>query len=243
MREQEVMSPITNIYCDESGHLPNDGNPVMVLGALCCPNDKTREIARRLREIKAAHGFAPGAEVKWAKVSYGNVALYRALVDYFLDDDDLRFRALVVSDKSRLRHDRFRQDHDTWYYKMYFDLLKLLITPHAQYRIYLDIKDTRSAQKIAKLHEVLCSNAYDFSRRVIARVQSVESRHVEQLQLADLLIGAVSYANRNLSTNAGKVALVARLREKTRYTLTRSTLLREEKFNVFIWRPREVDGD
>jgi hypothetical protein len=64
----------------------------------------------------------------------------------------------------------------------------------------------------------------------------VESHAVEQLQLADLLLGAVGYINRGLNQSPGKTALVARIRERTGYTLLRPTLLKEAKFNIFIWR-------
>jgi hypothetical protein len=230
------MSEIFNVYCDESCHLENDGQKAMILGAVWCPLAKTREIAIRLREIKQKHGVAPDFEVKWTKVSPGKVSLYLDLVDYFFDDDDLHFRALVVPDKSELRHDAFPgQDHDTWYYKMYFDMLKVIIRPDARYRVYLDIKDTRGAQKVAKLHEVLCNNMYDFSREVIERLQLVHSHEIEQLQLADLLIGAVGYINRGLQGNAGKTALVERMQRRSGYALTRTTLYREEKLNLFRW--------
>lgn len=213
----------------------------MVLGAVWCPLEKTREIADRLREIKQKHGLDPKFEVKWTKVSPAKKDFYLDLVDYFFDDDDLRFRALIVPDKSLLRHGEFPgQDHDDWYYKMYFDMLKLILSPDARFRVYLDIKDTRGAQKAAKLHEVLCNNLYDFSREVIERLQQVHSHEIEQLQLADLLIGAVSYVNRDLQGNAGKIALVDRIRKRSRYSLTRSTLLREEKFNLFRWRAAGV---
>jgi hypothetical protein len=156
-------------------------------------------------------------------------------MDYFFDDDDLCFRALIVPDKSRLCHQAFGQSHDDWYYKMYFDMLKVIFNPRSHYRIYLDIKDTRSAGKVAKLHDVLCNNFYDFSRTIIERVQNVRSHEVEILQVADLLIGAVSYVNRGLSGNAGKEALIARMRERSHYCLTKTTLLREEKVNLFRW--------
>ncbi|MCB1678520.1 MAG: DUF3800 domain-containing protein [Halioglobus sp.] len=185
------MSEIFNVYCDESCHLENDHQKAMVLGAIWCPLDKSREVAVRLREIKLKHGLAPGFEVKWTKVSPAKTGLYLDLVDYFFDDVDLHFRALIVPDNSKLRHDAIPgQDHDTWYYKMYFDMLKVIFRPDARYRVYLDIKDTRGAEKVAKLHEVLCNNIYDFSRKVIERVQLVHSHEIEQLQLADLLIGA-----------------------------------------------------
>jgi hypothetical protein len=233
------MSEIYNIYCDESCHLEQDHQKVMVLGAIWCPLDKVREISVRLRELKAKHGMKSGFESKWTKVSPAKRAMYLDLVDYFFDDDDLHFRALVVPDKAKLRHEDFGQDHDTWYYKMFFDLLKVLFGPRSRYRIYLDIKDTRSAAKVANLHNVLCHNMYDFEREIIERVQTVHSHEVELLQLADLLIGAVAYVNRDLSGNTGKEALVSRIRERSGYTLTQTTLLREEKVNLFVWHPSE----
>jgi hypothetical protein len=229
------MSGIYNVYCDESCHLENDHQQVMVLGAVWCPLEKAREISVRLREIKTHHGLPPEFELKWTKVSPAKARFYLDVVDYFFDDDDLCFRALIVPDKTKLCHQAFGQSHDDWYYKMYFDMLKVIFTPRAHYRIYLDIKDTRSAGKVAKLHNVLCNNLYDFSRTIIERVQNVRSHEVEILQVADLLIGAVSYKNRGLSGNTGKEALVARMKERSRYCLTKTTLLREDKVNLFCW--------
>jgi hypothetical protein len=229
------MNTTYNIYCDESCHLENDHLKVMVLGAVWCPLDKVREIALRLREIKSKHRGKHTFETKWTKVSPGGKALYLDLLDYFFDDDDLHFRALIVPDKTMLRHDDFGQDHDTWYYKMYFDMLKIILNPESTYRIYLDIKDTRSVDKRDKLHDVLCNNILDFNREIIERVQAVRSEEVEILQLADLLIGAVSYRNRKLSSNAGKVALVERMQKRSGLTLTQTTLPLAAKVNLFKW--------
>jgi hypothetical protein len=121
---------------------------------------------------------------------------------------------------------------------MYFDLLKVILSPGACNHIYLDIKDTRGGAKVRKLHEVLCNNAYDFKREIIDRVQIVESKHVELMQLADLLIGAVSYANRHLADNPAKVSLVQEMRTLSGLDLQNTTLLREEKVNIFRWRAR-----
>jgi hypothetical protein len=231
-----------NVYCDESCHLENDRQPVMVLGAVWCPLEKTRQISERIREIKSRHALPTSFEIKWTKVSPAKRVFYMDLLDYFFDDDDLHFRALVVPDKSMLQHNLFGQDHDTWYYKMYFDMLKAIFDPQARYRIYLDIKDTCSAAKIAKLHDVLCNNIYDFQRQIIERVQTVRSHESEPLQLADLLIGIISYANRSLCGNAAKAALVERTRKRSGYDLTRTNLLRETKVNLFVWQASERQG-
>ena len=231
----DKLSQVFNVYCDESCHLENDHQPIMVLGGVWCPLEKTREIAIRIREIKARHALPPGFEVKWVKVSPAKTLFYLDLMDYFFDDDDLHFRALIVPDKSKLRYSGFRQSHDDLYYKMYFDMLKVILSPQARYRIYLDIKDTRSADKVSRLHDLLCNNMYDFHREIIERIQTVRSHEMEQLGLADLLIGAVSYANRGLTTSPAKQTLVDRMRSRSGYRLTQTTLLRENKVNLFCW--------
>lgn len=229
-----------NIYCDESCHLENDRQRVMVLGAVWCPRDKAREIAVRLREIKENHDLAPDFEVKWSKISPAKKQFYMDILDYFFDCDDLHFRALIVPDKSKLDHSSFGQSHDDFYYKMYFDLLKVILSPNGCYRIFIDIKDTHGAAKVAKLHDVLSNSMYDFSKEIIERVQLVRSHEIEQLQLTDLLTGIISYTNRGLSGNAGKEALVRRAMARSHYSLRRTTLLREEKLNLFSWHASEV---
>lgn len=233
------MSSIYNIYCDESCHLENDHQPIMVLGAVWCLLEKSREISVRLREIKRKHNLPDKFEVKWTKVSPAKQDFYMEVLDYFLDDDDLHFRALVVPDKTKLSHELYKQTHDTFYYKMFFNLLKVIIEPRGCYRIYFDIKDTNSAERLAKLHEILCNSAYDFDARVIERLQTVRSHEVELIQLVDLLTGIISYVNRKLDSNKAKTSLIQRLQQRSGYTLQKTTLFKEDKVNIFIWSPLE----
>jgi len=214
----------------------------MVLGAVWCLTERARAIAVRIREIKQQHRVAKDYEIKWERVSPAKLQLYLDLVDYFFDEEELHFRAYVAS-KEGLRHEDFAQDHDVWYFKMYFHMLALLLDPASRYRIYLDIKDTRSAAKVAKLHDVLCNNIYDFEHKIIECVQTVESRQVEEIQMADLLIGAVSYANRKLGTSPAKLAVVDRIRSRSRYSLLTNTLMREQKVNIFHWTPRRLSNE
>lgn len=233
------MRSLFNIYCDESCHLEHDQKGVMILGAIWCPSEKKHEASERIREIKKRHALPANFEIKWTKVSPAKAQFYLDIVDYFFDDDDMHFRCLVIPDKTKLDHDRFRQTHDTWYYKMYFEMLKIILNQKDNYRIYLDIKDTCSAAKIEKLHAVLSNNMYDFHRKIIQRVQTVRSHEVELLQLTDLLIGAISYVNRGLKSNSAKVEIVERIRKRSGYSLTRSTLPRESKVNIFVWNASE----
>ncbi len=230
------MSASFNIYCDESCHLEHDHQRVMVLGAVTCPLDAAPAVAARIREIKLEYRLPAHFEAKWTKVSPSKLPMYRRLIEYFFDEPALHFRALVVPDKTLLRHDRFRQTHDDWYFKMYFDLLKVLVRPPDRYRVYLDIKDSRSALKVAKLHEVLRAALGDRDGRIVERIQSVRSHEVYILQLADLLIGAISYASRGLSSSPAKSDLVRLIRTRSGRVLTASTAPGTPKVDIFRWQ-------
>jgi hypothetical protein len=108
----------------------------MVLGCIWCPADHAHDVSRQIRELKASHGLATREdytppnkpfEVKWTKISPIKAQFYTHLVDLFFDDQDLRFRAILIPDKSKLKHSLFNQTHDDWYYKMMFLLIDRIL--------------------------------------------------------------------------------------------------------------------
>ena len=245
-----MMKPTINIYCDESCHLQNDKEPVMVIGAVYCPIEKKEEIFERLYSFKIKHNLIPKNkkndkdnrpyyELKWNKVSKSKIEYYKDVINYFFDDDDLQFRVLVVSNKTDIDYDKFNHTHDTFYYKMYFGMLKAILNPENSHHIYIDIKDTKSKEKVHKLEQVLRNDKYDYSKEIIKKVQQVRSHEVEILQLADLLVGATAYVNRGLANSKAKNELINLIKHRSKYSLTKSTLLKERKFNVFIWEPQK----
>jgi hypothetical protein len=225
-----------NVYCDESCHLENDNQKAMVLGAIWCQKEKVYEISSRLKEIREKHGFSHNFEIKWTKVSKSKVDFYLDIIDYFFDDDDLYFRAVIVPDKKLLDHNRFNQDHDDFYYKMFFYVLKNILRPQERFNIYIDIKDTLGNYRVENLKRMLSYSQYDFSNQIINQFKRVHSHEVILLQLADLIIGALSYVHRGLSDNEGKNIIIQRIKERSRYSLDQSTLNREPKLNLFIWK-------
>jgi hypothetical protein len=212
----------------------------MTMGAVWCPKSKKKEIVARIKEIKSKHKLNPSFEIKWNKVSPAKSDFYIDIVNYFFDDDDLHFRVLIVKDKMKLNHDAFQQNHDDFYYKMYFDMIKTILSPDYSYYIYLDIKDTKSQEKVDKLKHYLRSTHYDFKKQIIKRVQQVRSNEVQILQLTDLLTGAFSYLHRGLKENRGKLAIIEKIQIRSKYSLLQSTLYKEDKVNIFIWTPQNV---
>lgn len=226
-----------SIYCDESCHLEHDGIKQMGLGAVWCLKDKANEISKRLIEIKQRYSLSHSDELKWIKISSNHFQPYLDFVDYFFDDDDLHFRGVLIPDKTILNHEKYGQTHDEWYYKMFFHLLSHIIDPKQHYTINLDYKDTHGGERTKKLREVLCNNYYDFDRRIIGDINLVKSHQVELIQLTDILVGALTYNARNLVENQGKLKIIDRIKKRTGYTLNNTTLYREDKFNLLVWRP------
>lgn len=225
-----------NIYCDESCHLLHDHEKIMVIGGMTCPKNERKRICREIIGIKKANGIPERAEIKWNKVSACNSAYFKSLIDYFFDNDELSFRAVIV-DKTKLNHERFNQTHDEFYYKMYFHCLTGLIDPQAENYIYLDKKDTRGTYKIQKLEFYLRQKTHDFDYTKIKRIQCADSTELPVMQMVDLLIGAIGYHNRDIcNPSMSKVDLVKHIQFKSKYSLERSTYLSEDKFNLFFIR-------
>lgn len=225
----------TVIYCDESCHLEHDESKVMGLGAIWLPKSNARQLALQLRDIKRRHKAA--GELKWTKVSTSRIDFYREVVDWFFTQDGLNFRSLVVPDKSKLDHGKFNSGgHDEFYYKMYFSLLNKILSPTEQHEIYIDIKDTRSRFKVQKLRDVLCNNVYDFTGQMVSRIQHVRSHELELMQVCDLLLGALVYRQRGLTSSEAKSTVVERIEHHRGRSLLYSSPLSNQKFNVFVWQ-------
>jgi len=226
-----------NIYCDETCHLEKDNINVMVIGAVWCPQEKLIEINQRIKQIKERNDIYTTTELKWTKMRPAKIDIYKDIVNYFFDDD-LHLRAVIIPDKTKLNHKAFNQTHDMWYYKMYFDILKVIFSPDDRYEIYIDIKDTNSHKSVQKLKDVCCNSMYDFSGKIIERFQPIRSEEVQIMQLVDILIGAIAYENRvfakDFKRNKVKEQMAKLVRERSNYTLTKTTLYRESKFNLLV---------
>lgn len=192
-----------NIYCDESCHLEHDHKKFMFLGSVSSAYPQVKRHSRRIEELKRRHNFY--AEIKWVNVSMSKLRFYLDLVDYFFDTD-LCFRAIGI-EKSKIKCDDFNTSFDDFYYKMYYQLLNYNINTFCHYNVYLDIKDTLSALKVRKLKEIL-----NVKYGVFRNVQNIRSDESLLMQLADFLMGAISYnVNDDAKANAAKVQIIEKI--------------------------------
>lgn len=234
------MNKKLNIYCDESCHLENDHIQSMALGSIWCNENEISLISNNIKSIKKKHNLPTTFEIKWTKVSPAKKDFYLELIEYFFTEPKLHFRCILIPDKNKLDHIKFNQSHDDWYYKMYFLLIKGILSPQCKYNIYIDIKDTRGTEKVKKLHEVLCNSRYDFDKKIIENIQQVRSHEVTIMQITDLFIGAITYLHRELETSSAKLEIIEHIKKLSKHNLDRSTLPRENKFNIFVWNNNDA---
>lgn len=229
-------------YIDESCHLEHDGFPVMCIGYIKVPGNRIEELKQGIKAIKREFGILH--EIKWNTISNTHVDMYKRLVDYFFDTE-MEFRCVLVKYKDRLDNQSFNNgEHDNFYYKMIYNLL---VNPYVNpsfmnnYRIFLDIKDTRGRAKLDKVQEVFQNKFHGNSP--FKSFQHIRSHESQFIQLADLFIGAVTYKSRELHLlekgSLAKKELINYIEIKAGYSLDEGTEPGETKFNIFDHQPRK----
>lgn len=223
-----------NVYFDESCHLLKDNSDVLGIGCLYCQSEFKKEIMYNIRAIKRKYGFKRDHEIKWTKVSMGKIGLYKELLDYFFQEPKLHFRGIITLNKNQLvvsGEDEYRQ----WYNKMNYYLFNKIINRGYTYRIFLDKRDTKGKENLGKLREVICNSKYDFSMDTITSIEDINSNNNDLIQLTDLIIGALTYYYRGLTSSPAKMEIIKHLSLKT--NISETSNWNETKFNLLIWSP------
>ena len=159
MSDNPALPSHYKLFCDESCHLEHDNSDVMVLGTICCPEERVEDINRQIKTLRYRHSYK--TELKWTKLHTKHIGFYKALIDLFLETEALRFKATVVINKKSLNHEQFNQgSHNNFYYKMFYYALRDFLVTGNHYKIYLDYMDTQGRDKAAKLMDVLDNANY-----------------------------------------------------------------------------------
>lgn len=233
-----LLKSTVNVYADESSHM-DDGTVFMVLGSIWMDSGLTSDFTSKVKDIKNRHNISKFREIKWTKVSQAKIDYYKELIDLFASYSGVNYRA-VVADKTKLDHERFGHTSDDFYYIMQYYLIRNIAEKcFGSMKIYLDYKDTWSGVRCHKLADYLNNTKKVISQGVVA--QPVRSHESSALQLADLISGAIMYANKNRSDSdsMAKLELVDYIKQKIGVDLVSSTSLSVEKFNIFFWEARE----
>jgi rlfA len=227
-----------NVYCDESCHLVSNDSKYMLIGAVYCPKSKVKKVNEYIEHLKENYNISNKIELKWNKIDKKTEKLYLDIINYFFNNDDLKFRVIVI-DKTKLDHEKYNQTENEFYHKTYYEMLKYIIIPGNSYNIYPDIKDTNSYYYHQVMLDYLRIKMQDTNKKTIKKVQPIRSYEAPILQISDILIGALSYYYRNLSKNSVKLNIINEIKKLYQNDFDTSSYYSNTKFNIFIWRSRD----
>ena len=196
-----------NIYCDESTHLENDGQPYMIYGYVSIPYNEMALAKKQIREIKQKHGYE--GELKWTNISDKTFALYNEIVDYFFMTN-MKFRAVIV-DKSEIDNTRAEYSYNDFYFRMYYKLLHHQMDMDSTYNVNSAILDFN----FVKSHQVHFIQLADILMRAINYHLRIQRGTIEGKVRAKRLI-------------------VEKIKRQTNLSLLCTTPLKNKKFNLFF---------
>lgn len=218
------------IYCDEScieALFDTKAHAFASIGGIWIPSDHRTILKEEISSIKAKYGFL--GEMKWNKVTPKSVQMYYDLIDLFFRVYQVRFRAICM-ESAKIDNGTFNQGSgELGFYKFYYQLIQHWLVPGESYTLFLDHKINRSKSRVAELRHFLQQT----SNAKIESAQALPSNESALIQLADVLVGAVSSSfNGELKVGSAKSLICTKIEEYLGHPIQR-TGVNEQKFNVF----------
>lgn len=246
MMEMEKKLGSLCFFCDESCYQINDGYSHMAIASVWCRKDRKKEITKIIQDIKLKYNITKTTELKWGKVSPATVNMYKEIFAAIKKYRLLKIRVLVTN-KEKIKIDA----KDRWYETMYYHLIEF---PTKQtidlykvdtVEIYSDVMNSHSIEQMNKVSNYLQKH---FSRKTKAKFVSkvCESKDVTLIQIADLLAGASTYANRGLITSQAKRDLLWYIEKLFNINFKKTTNTKYgviSNYNVFVYDPEVKKND
>jgi len=224
------------IFCDESNHLSSDTSNLMVIGGILCPTLEVESVNRYIKHLKHKHNA--NNELKWTKLNNNKKEFYRELLEFFFSRVNTKFNAQIVINKSNLNHAKYNDgEADKFYYKMYYYALLPFLEVNEDFNIFIDYKDTKGGQRAKKLNEVIHNTFYG---NINCEFTIIHSHESQIMQLTDIMIGAISYKNREDIEHKSEIKnfIIDTIEELNGASLDISSPEWEEKFRIFRFVPR-----
>jgi len=187
------------IYADERYH----ARRYLMVGGIMCTDKRRESLHERLIQLRKEFGLA--REMRWAKVSRQFLDAYKAWADVFFKDRFARFSLLVIDKMDpawkqlQPRHKRRTSQDDRLASAFYQFLLVSFgkLTDMKRWWVYPD-QGFFSRDTVLSRVEFLFNRTYKLAlgpktSRIIRLMQACDSKAEDLIQLADVLLGALSY--------------------------------------------------
>jgi hypothetical protein len=231
-------------YTDESG----TGEQFLCLGGIFLPKENVKPLEAELEKYCKARGFLD-REVSWKKCSATKVKRYMEFAAFFWDLQvacgPLDFRALVVdTHRNPLRHAAWKCNTDEdGFYKFYHHFIAGSFGRVADRAQKWEIVAASLEDQYAYRTEILGTTTAGALRAqfqtaaTVTEVRRADPRQARVHQLADLLLGAVSFRFNRPKLEGHKQALCEAVERRVGRTLSKDFFPSVRPFNVWTFAP------
>lgn len=220
------------VYCDESRQGNILANPYMAIGGIWVPRAEKKRLTSELNSLKKQVGLR--AEAKWQKVTSSHLEGYKALIDFFYSNEDLRFRTIVVEQAKVNVAQYHDNDEELGFYKFYYEMLVKWVETGNEYLILLDYKTNKGADRYTKLAQVLRRSVAQ--NAVISDLTITNSAETPLCQLCDIFTGAIAASwSDGIQPGSAKFELARYIAKKSNLTSLKieHKSPAPSKFNIF----------
>jgi hypothetical protein len=192
------------LYSDER----YEGQNKLLLGGLVVTDAGRERIARRLGEVRSQYSLV--REMRWGKVSKEYLGAYKEWVETFFSDPFARFSCLIVDlssgDWKQFRPSGGRRPkRDAKLASVFYQFLLVTFGPLRETKrwwVYPDAGFFSKEETLDRI-EFLFNRTYKKAfgpktSRIIRLTRSTDSKKEDLIQLADIILAALSYSDANV---------------------------------------------
>lgn len=212
------------IYTDESRTQAQQGL-YMVIGGIVCDKETSKELRRAIQLLKTKHNLKNTFEFHFSNIDSSKIEIYKELCDIFClfytqkctykrgihKKNTYRricFEGLLIT-HAKIDHTKFSQgDPELGFFRFYYTLLANTLQKHyfesRQFHITIDDIHTKDPKMVSKLQIRLEKSCLPDVQNPIKTVQPQDSKAELLLQMADIILGCVSFAWNTLPTSTSK---------------------------------------
>lgn len=231
------------IFADESRITKQDR--YQLYGSFWLPRENHEQFRLKYWQLWD-NEFPSRSELHWVKVSKGKLETYKKFIDFFATYPGADFRCVVL-DSRAIDYKKYHDgDKELGFYKFLYFFISRNIEKDYKYRnitdvyqIFLDRRRRENDIEVGKLQDLKlflnrrlknrCSNNKD----IVRNVEATDSKISPEIQIADILMGAVGYSWEGFQTSPAKLELIEHIEKTFGMKLNQPTPYLSEKVNIW----------
>lgn len=236
------------IFVDESRI--NKRDRFQLFGSLWLPRDKQEDFHKKFWKLWDQEFPSRRSELKWTKISNKKLNTYKKFIELFAELYYLDFRCILLDNRSldyKFYHDN---DKELGFYKfLYFFLSRNIYKDFRygnvddNYQIFLDKRKMKKGIEVGRLEDLKnYINAYLFNhcnlakKLIVKNVEALDSKKSPEIQIVDIVMGAIGYKREGFETSGAKVELVKFIEGFFDVDFEKNTPYLSNKVNIWEFR-------